>query len=128
MNKLLAVLAVSLLGITLSVAPCLAQEAISRQPLNVLYVGSPSHERATEFVTFLETRFEKTGAIALAELSAETAAEWDVVVIDLPNDLPDNELIAFYTFELSDFDRPTVLVGPWGARLGERLGLNIHDG
>lgn len=94
------------------------------QPLRVLYAGKLEHPRSVEFVDFLKTRFAKVSTIEFADLSATTAADSDVVVIDIPG----SDMETFRRISLPErFDRATVLVGVNGARLGEKDDIKLND-
>lgn len=94
------------------------------QPLRILYAGQPDHSRTHEFVQFLETRFEKVTVIPFKELSLKTAADSDVVLIDIPG----SDMETFRRISLPErFDRPTVLVSVNGARLGEKIDIKLND-
>jgi hypothetical protein len=96
----------------------------SVQPLRILYAGELEHPRTAEFVDFLKTRFSKVSTIAFADLSTETAADSDVVVIDIPG----SDMETFRRISLPErFDRSTILFGINGARLGEKEELKLND-
>lgn len=103
-----------------------AAAAQEQHPLRVLYAGQPDHRRTKAFTEFLGGHFRAVGTVDFRQLSQQTADGWDVVVFDLPPDLGDK---AVRDFELpAGFDRPTVLVGMWAARLAEKAKLKIDDG
>ena len=112
--------------LALSAAPAGGEEPRDAAALRVLYAGVPGHARAVEFVGFLSGRFGAVGELALEDLSPEAAADWDVVLVDLPHDLPYTRYADFAI--PAGFDRPTVLMGVGGARLGEAYRLKIDDG
>lgn len=107
----------------------LAQENLDQtqnriQPLRVLYAGDVDHPRTEEFVDFFKTRFAKVSTIAFANLSEQTAADSDVVVIDIPG----SDMETFRRISLPErFDRSTILVGINGARLGEKEDIKLND-
>jgi hypothetical protein len=101
-----------------------AQSRNKIQPLRILYAGEVDHPRTTEFVDFLKTRFAEVATIAFADLSTQTAADSDVVVIDIPG----SDMETFRRISLPErFDRSTILVGINGARLGEKEDIKLND-
>lgn len=114
------------LALAAVLAAVTAAAAQQVQPLRVLYAGQPDHARERAFTALLAERFAAVGTVDFRALDRAAAEGWDVVVYDPPTDVGyetyrDRELPA-------DFDRPTVLVGSWAARLAERAKLKISDG
>ncbi len=107
-----------------SEAAAAARSPTPREPLRVLYAGQPDHPRTEEFVRFLGEHFAATTAIDVRSLGAQSAADFDVVVVDLPADCAHARAVRLP----EGFDRPTVLVGMWPARFAEAAGLKISDG
>lgn len=104
-----------------------AQESLPKLDMSVLYAGVVGHERTDTWMRFLERHVRRAAPIELRDLSAETAAGFDVIVVDSPSpfgaegrfDMPDTPALT------RDFGRPTVLVGAAGGALLRNVKIKL---
>jgi hypothetical protein len=106
-------------------------------PLKVLYAGKPGSDREADFVALLEKHFAKVGKAELPKLTAEQAAEWDVVVMDwtavLIRDAKGKYTEHSPQIEMpplpklgDDYAKPTVLIGAVAGQFGNAHKLKIN--
>jgi hypothetical protein len=100
-------------------APSLAQAPAPQLDLSVLYAGVGDASRTEGWLEFLRGHVRAAESIALTDLSAETAAKFDVVIVDSPS--PFREGGGFdmpKTPELTrEFTKPVILMGAAGGSL-----------
>ncbi len=117
--RLSLVLAVAALAASLP-----AQAAARKLDLAVGYAGAPDAARTAAWMEFLGAHFREAKALPLADLSMQTAAPFDVVIVDGPPAVVEGGRIHLPKVPSLDrsFTKPVVLVG---AAAGTLLG-HVH--
>jgi len=124
-----------------------------RQPLKVLYVGGSGNweretyatpeaaaedaaRRTASFEALLNRYFATVGVVQAGDYRQELSADYDVTVFDgTPTQLEARQVIRDESGRVTDviaarylnedFDRPALLIGELGERLGRRIGLKF---
>jgi len=90
--------------------------------LRLLYVGQPGTPRAEAFTRFLGERFDEVRAIALTDLDPAAFTDVDVAIVDGEHG---QEPQPPHTLFTDQFPVPTVLVGAYGGKVADALGLKL---
>jgi hypothetical protein len=102
-------------------------EAQSQLDVRVLYAGDAEAERTEDWREFLGPRVAAFEAIDRADLSAETAEGFDVVIVDAPSPYHDDGVTIPDGAPLDlEFSRPTILMGAAGGATLGPLGIKLH--
>lgn len=83
-------------------------------PLKVVYLGSENSPRASEFVDFLQTRFEQVAKRNREGLDLESVSTFDVVVLDWSQHETPLEKAKSPLGPRTNWSKPTVLLGSAG--------------
>jgi hypothetical protein len=92
--------------------------------LKILYMGQPDTPRAKDFTKFLEEHFAQVAVMDVAKFQASQTAPYDVVILDANPRARDLGTLAKLKLP-SDYSKPTVLQGIFGARVGTALDLRL---
>lgn len=113
--------------------PARADEPIA---LKVLYAGNPGSEREKDFSALLGKHFAKVTTANYEKFTADQAKGHDVVILDWTSIYPrdkDGKISKNITGLnsptppklLTDYDRPTILIGAAGGFVAQSLRLKI---
>lgn len=96
-----------------------AQQSSEKLDLSVLYAGDVDHARTATWLEFLGRHVQRAEPIELIDLSSDTAADFDVVIVDSPSPFGEEGRFEMpQTPELTrEFGKPTVLLGAAGGAL-----------
>jgi hypothetical protein len=94
-----------------------ATAAELRLPLRVVYLGSEGKARSTEFVDFLETRFEHVAERNRDDVDLDSVREFDVVLLDWSQTDTDAQKAVSPLGPRAQWSTPTVLLGSAGLLL-----------
>jgi len=85
-----------------------------RLPLRVLYLGNEGNPRATQFVEFLQTRFEQAAGKNRDDLDLDSVDEFDVVLLDWSQSDTKSDKAVSPIGPRDGWSKPTVLLGSAG--------------
>ena len=106
MPRFLASTVIAVLTLT---GASIADESASKLDVRVLYAGDLESPRTKDFARLLERAFTRVATIDGRKLSADTARDFDVVIVDSASD-KDVERPAVAALR-TDFTKPAILVG-----------------
>jgi hypothetical protein len=95
-------------------------------PLRITYAGDDGSPRTADFAEFLRSRFVEVAVERVTDLGSLDLSSTDVLVVDGETDL--EQMWAPQLPErlnLDDFPVPTLLIGPLGGQVGDKLGLKV---
>jgi hypothetical protein len=111
--------------------PLLAQEPAGAVPktkldLRVLYAGAPEHPRTQLWRDFLGGNVREVQVLDWSELSKETAAGFDVIVVDTPDKYVEKDVKVPPAPKLDrTFTRPVVALGVAAGTLFNGKGMDL---
>lgn len=94
---------------------CIALNAAeTKLPLRVVYLGNQATPRATQFIDFLQTRFEQVAERKRQGVDLDSLAPYDVVVLDWSQADDESERAVSPLGPRDEWSKPTLLLGSAG--------------